>query len=186
MKKSPKLYLAGPEVFLPNAVEVAEQQRLLCHTYGFIPLHPMDNNLDFGQMDYEAATRIFRGDVSQVRDCDIIIANCNAFRGICMDDGTAVELGIGFALGKTLYGYIESLIGLSERTIRDLPTFPSPNDPNLRIDAQGYAVTPDFGTSVNLMVQVGQTDSNGRLIEGDFEACLQAIRHDLDSGKIAL
>jgi nucleoside 2-deoxyribosyltransferase len=58
-----KLYLAGPEVFLPNATDHAEVQRQLCRKYGFVPLHPMDNNLDFGNRDMATAMRIYRGDI---------------------------------------------------------------------------------------------------------------------------
>ncbi|MCE2486667.1 MAG: hypothetical protein J4F42_14220 [Desulfurellaceae bacterium] len=47
-------------------------------------------------------------------------------------------------------------------------------------------VTDDFGTSINLMMQCGMLDSGGRLVEGDFEACLQAIREDIDSGRLSL
>jgi nucleoside 2-deoxyribosyltransferase len=33
-QRKPKLYLAGPEVFLPNALAYAETQRALCEQYG--------------------------------------------------------------------------------------------------------------------------------------------------------
>ena len=56
------------------------------------------------------ATRIYRGDIGQIKACDIVIANCNAFRGALIDDGTAYELGYGNALGKPAYGYIERLL----------------------------------------------------------------------------
>jgi nucleoside 2-deoxyribosyltransferase len=183
----PKLYLAGPEVFLPDAAGRAEEQRQLCHKYGFIPLHPMDNNLDLGNKDYETATRIYRGDVKQVRECDIVVANCNPFRSVCvMDDGTAYELGFGNALGKISYGYISSMIGLVERTIRDYSTSPWPTDPTLHLDKEGYVVIDAFGTSINLMMQCGMSDTGGRLVEGNFESCLKAIWEDLDSGKLKL
>ena len=32
----PKLYLAGPEVFRPDALEYAQTQQSLCVQYGFI------------------------------------------------------------------------------------------------------------------------------------------------------
>ena len=181
-----KLYLAGPEVFLPDAVEHAEKQRQLCIKHGFIPLHPMDNNLDLGNRDIETAMRIYRGDVGQVRNCDIVVANCNPFRSVCvMDDGTAYELGFGNALGKASYGYISSKIPLDERTIRDYSSRLNAVT-GTHIDREGYAITDAFGTSINLMMQCGCMAHGGRLIEGDFEDCLVAIRHDLDSGTLML
>ena len=96
----PKLYLAGPEVFRPDAIEYARTQRSLCVQYGFVGLHPMDNNIDLSDSSMRTATGIYRGDIGQIKACDIVIANCNAFRGALIDDGTAYELGYGNALGK--------------------------------------------------------------------------------------
>ena len=181
---APKLYLAGPEVFLPNALEHAEVQRDLCAKYGFFALHPLDNSLDLGAQDMMTAMRIFQGDVQQIRDCDVVVANCNSFRGVCMDDGTAYELGFANALGRPSYGYIAELGSQVARTIRDYPC--TPHEGDLHVDREGYLVTDDFGTSINLMMQCGMIDGGGRLIEGDFEACLKALRVDLDEGRLRL
>ncbi len=181
-----KLYLAGPEVFLPNAMEHAESQRKLCITYGFAALHPMDNNLDLGRCDIETAKKIQLGDVNQIRECDIVVANCNPFRSVCvMDDGTAYELGYGNALGKVSYGYIANMEPLDRRTARDYPGTLNP-DTGLYVDKDGYLVTDAFDTSINLMMQCGMLASGGRLIEGDFEACLRAIRTDLETGRLKM
>lgn len=184
-KMNPRLYLAGPEVFLPNAKEYAEWQRALCHKYDFEPLHPMDNNLDLGEMDYSTAIRIYKGDVGQVRKCDIVVANCNPFRSVCViDDGTAYELGFGNALCKPSYGYIKKMECLVTRTIRDYPTELN-TVLDLYVDNEGYVVTDAFETSINLMMQCGMTETGGRLIEGDFEDCLRAIREDILSGALS-
>lgn len=174
----PKIYLAGPEVFLPNAVEHAEIQKQLCKKYNFIALHPMDNTIDLGNKDYKTAIQIYGGNIKQIRECDIIVANCNPFRSVCvMDDGTAYELGFGNALNKPTYGYISNLEPLEDRTIREYTN---------KIDKDGYVVINDFTTSINLMMQCGMTNNGGRLIEGDFEECLKALREDIDSGKLKL
>ena len=106
----PKVYLAGPEVFRPDAREYAQTQRTLCVRYGFVGLHPMDNNVDLSDRSMRTATRIYRADVGQIQACDLVVANCNAFRGALMDDGTAYELGYANALGKPTYGYIDRLL----------------------------------------------------------------------------
>jgi nucleoside 2-deoxyribosyltransferase len=180
----PKLYLAGPEVFLPDAIEYAAAQRALCERYGFEALHPLDNSLDLGNQDLETAMRIWRGDVQQIRDCDAVVANCNGFRGVCMDDGTAYELGFANALGKPSYGYIAEVMSQVARTIRDYPT--APHESGLHADREGYLVTDDFGTSINLMMECGMLDGGGRLVEGGFEDCLRAVREDLDAGRLKL
>lgn len=184
LTRKPRLYLAGPEVFLPDAVEHAHTQRRLCEQYGFIGLHPMDNNVELGERSLQTAVRIYRGDIAQIRACDIVVANCNAFRGLPMDDGTAYEIGFANALGKPAYGYIASLNSLTERTRTQYPCRQLAD--GTTIDQDGYLVTDDFGTSINLMMQCGMLDSGGRLIESDFEACLQAIREDMDSGRLSL
>ncbi len=178
-----RLYLAGPEVFLPNGIENAEKQRKLCEKYGFIPMHPMDNNLDLGKLDMEAAMKIYMADIDQLRKSDILVANCNGFRGVCMDDGTAYELGFGNALGKPSYGYIKELTSLVARTVRDYSCHLLEGESLFR-DREGYLITDDFGTLINLMMQCGMLHKQGRLIEGDFEACLVALREDLRTGKL--
>lgn len=177
-----KLYLAGPEVFLPNVVENAEIQRKLCFQYGFISLHPTDNNFDLVNQNIETARVIYRGDIGQIHECDVVVANCNGFRGICIDDGTSYELGYGNALKKPSYGYIRKLDTLVERTIRDYPCRPFKD--GIYIDQDGYLVVDDFGTSINLMIQCGMMFRNGKLVEGGFETCLKVLRADVDTGKL--
>ncbi len=184
LARKPRLYLAGPEVFLPDAVEHAHRQHRLCEQYGFIGLHPMDNNIELRDRSLQTAVQIYRGDIAQIRACDIVVANCNAFRGLLMDDGTAYEIGFGNALGKPAYGYIDALNTVSERTRTQYPCRQLAD--GRTIDQDGYLVTDDFGTSVNLMMQCGMIETGGRLIEGDFEACLQAMREDMDSGRLSL
>ncbi len=178
----PKLYLAGPEVFRPDATQYAQRQRELCEQYGFTGLHPMDNNVDLADSSMRTATKIYRSDIGQIRVCDIVVANCNAFRGALIDDGTAYELGYGNALGKPTYGYIDRLIPAREYT-KSRCSFTSLVD-GRQVDQDGFLLVDDFGTSINLMMQCGMLDSGGRLVEGAFEACLKAIRQDLDSGKL--
>jgi nucleoside 2-deoxyribosyltransferase len=181
---TPKLYLAGPEVFLPNVQENAEKQRQLCRKYDLIPLHPMDNDVDMGDMGMATAMRIYRANVGLIHQCDIVVANCNPFRGVCMDDGTAYELGYGNALKKPSYGYIRELTPLYKRTARDYPVKPAKD--GLNIDKEGYLVAEVFGNAINLMMECGMLLGKGTLVEGDFEKCLQAVRADLDSGKLVL
>ena len=177
--KKPKLYLAGPEIFLPNAKEHAAHQRALCEKHGFIGLHPMDNNVGLAGSAFRIAKDIYRGDVGQVRECDIVVANCNMFRGALVDDGTAYELGYGNALGKPSYGYIGKKIGYVNRITQNYPW--RDVEKGVRADKDGYLLCDDFGTEINLMMQCGMVANGGRLVIGDFESCLRAIRYDLDS-----
>lgn len=182
----PVLYLAGPDIFLPNAVAYAKEQRALCTKYGFVSLHPLDNNVTVTSSDYETAVQIQRADCGQIRDADLVIANCNPFRGLCVDDGTAFELGYAHALNKPTYGYLNTADNLVKRTIAGYPCKPWAKDPTIYIDQDGFFVVDDYTTSINLMLEVGMTDLGGRLVHGSFETCLAAIRSDIDSGTLVL
>lgn len=205
------VYLAGPEVFRPDAAAYAAQQRALCTQYGFVGLHPIDNapashghTPEALQHLYEAgrlfptdpqaqleklptealrcAMLIYLSNLRYIRQCDIIVANCNAFRGALVDDGTAYELGLGQALGKLTYGYIETALPETQKIVQRYPCTIQPN--GVPIDQDGYLVADDFGTAVNLMLECGLLLSGGRLIEGSFEDCLRAMRTDLDTGVV--
>lgn len=211
--RKPTLYLAGPEVFRPDPLAHAEQQRALCERYGFTPLHPVDNGSVSGEQSVEtlrrlyAATRLYRtdtrpalmalpsedmrcamkiylGNITYVRECDIVVANCNAFRGALVDDGTAYELGLGHGLGKPTYGYIAAAVPEVQNVLERYPcTIQADGVP---IDQDGYLVIGNFGNAINLMLECGILLSGGRLVEGSFEDCLRAIRTDLETGKLTL
>lgn len=55
-----------------------------------------------------------------------------------------------------------------------------------KVDQEGYLVTEDFGASLSQVMQCGMLSTGGRLVEGDFEVCLQAIRADWDNGTLNL
>ena len=212
-QRKPKLYLAGPEVFLPDPLAYAAQQRALCEQYGFTPLHPVDNGPAVGEHSVEVlarlydavklfrmdplrnlmalpseemrcAMKIYLGNMKYVRECDIVVANCNAFRGALVDDGTAYELGLGNGLGKPTYGYIDAALPAVQNILQHYPcTIQADGVP---IDQDGYLVVDDFGTTINLMLECGMLLGGGRLVEGSFEDCLGVMRTDLDTGKLSL
>ncbi len=173
-----KVYLAGPDVFLPDALDRAQKQRELCAAYGFEPLHPLDNDVDI--KDKRAAMyKIYGGNIAQIKRCHVVVANCNLFRGGCMDDGTAYELGYAHALGKSTYGYIDRLMALKERVPLYYPC--REHAQGRVIDKDGFLVE-DFGGSINLMMQCGIYNTGGALLEGDLEACLKVMREDVAEG----
>lgn len=42
----PRIYLAGPEVFFPNALEQGAEKKRLCCEHGFEGVYPLDNVVD--------------------------------------------------------------------------------------------------------------------------------------------
>lgn len=58
----PRVYLAGPDVFLPTASAFAEAKRQLCDTYGFVGVSPCGNEVDLTTLSkHEASLRISGG-----------------------------------------------------------------------------------------------------------------------------
>jgi nucleoside 2-deoxyribosyltransferase len=170
-----KIYLAGPEVFLPNAHACFERHKQLCRQHGFEPLSPLDNaGGSSGKSGVPLARSIFAGNVEMIDQCDIVAANCNPFRGACVDDGTAWEIAYAFARGKQIYGYCARIAPLPKIVTSYIPTHP--HESGHAIDSDGYLVNEDFGNTINLMLEFSMESSGGKLIEGDFETCLAAIK----------
>ena len=114
----PKLYLAGPEVFLPNAIAIGQRKKDLCAEYGCDGLYPYDNQI----VPHEAAQidrLIYRANVAMIRAADAGIFNLTPFRGPSADVGTVFELGLMAGLGKPAFGYTNDGGSLLERMKRD-------------------------------------------------------------------
>ena len=78
MTKQPlKVYMAGPDVFLDNALEVADQKREILKAHGFTGLHPFDNNvMHAGMSPDEIAKTIFRENGEQTAKSPDLSAWC--------------------------------------------------------------------------------------------------------------
>ncbi len=85
-----KIYLAGPDVFLSDAVAFGRRKVELCRQYGLTGLYPLDNVDDAAG---DVSLRIFRGNEAMMAEADAIIANLTPFRGPGADPGTVYELG---------------------------------------------------------------------------------------------
>ena len=56
---------------------------------------------------YEVAAQLFNRYQQHVRDCDIVLANLNDFRGYEPSNDVSFECGMGYQLGKKLFGYMD-------------------------------------------------------------------------------
>lgn len=144
-----KIYIAGPEVFAPNAKAIGSRSEAICEKYGFVGLFPLDNMLT-------TSIDIYHANCALIEECDLVVANLDCFRGQCMDDGTAWEIGYASAIGKPIYGYMADTRSLRRRIGTK--------------DKKGNLVE-DFGHPVNLMIY----ESCVIVFQGDFESCIKAI-----------
>jgi nucleoside 2-deoxyribosyltransferase len=170
-----KIYLAGPEVFLPDSIRVLEEHKEICKKYGFIGLSPFDGEVT-SETGLERAKKIFLENCKLIRASDIIVVNCNAFRGALVDDGSSFEIGYAHALGKKIYGYIQSRKILPELVQLKIPT--SSHSSGYRVDNEGYLLNEDFGNSINLMLEFAIIESGGVLVEGEFEDAVRVVNED--------
>lgn len=109
MLKQLRVYLAGPEVFLPNALDMGTRKRAICAEFGMDGVFPLDGGLELDGLEPRRQGRaIYQTNVDLIRSCDLLIANLTPFRGVSADVGTAFELGFMAALGKPVLGYSNS------------------------------------------------------------------------------
>lgn len=101
-----KVYLAGPDVFRPDATEYGQWLKAICQEHGFEGVFPADAEFDGARGEpFETAKAIFEANIDLIHDCGAVIANMSPFRGPNMDVGTAFEIGYASALGKLIIGY---------------------------------------------------------------------------------
>ncbi|UZE50630.1 nucleoside 2-deoxyribosyltransferase [Rhodopseudomonas sp. P2A-2r] len=141
-----KIYLAGPDVFLPDAVDMGRRKVEVCARAGLTGLYPLDNLVDLSARD--ASLNIFRGNEAMMNEACAIIANLTPFRGPGADAGTVYELGYMAGRGKRCFAYSNDPALYVDRVSRISAV--TAQDGRL-VDADGLTVE-DFGHTDNLMM----------------------------------
>lgn len=200
-----RVYLAGPDVFLPDPLAAAEAKKALCRRYGFVGVFPLDQDLDLaGKSGPQAGCMIAQSNEDLMRSCDLLIANMTPFRGPSMDVGTAYEMGFMRALGRPVLGYSNQEGSFAARTRADICLRHGTDAIRRRADGQWVDLNglliEDFAMVDNLMMAAAVTFSGGSVeVHGDrsstlggltgmvgFEACLkQAVALGLGVGRVA-
>ncbi|KHK03186.1 nucleoside 2-deoxyribosyltransferase [Desulfovibrio sp. TomC] len=98
-----RVYLAGPLFTLAERRFMAELRDLAAVLPGVAPLWPGDLfvNDDLAGMGHTAKSHIFRGCLSALDGCDLVVA---VLDGPAVDDGTAWEVGYAYARGIPAWG----------------------------------------------------------------------------------
>jgi nucleoside 2-deoxyribosyltransferase len=156
-----KIYLAGPDVFRPDALAWAEEARTLLLQHGHQALIPLDN-------EETTAEGIFKANVALIAEADALIANLNPFRGLEPDSGTAFEVGCAIALGKRVIGYLSDARPAVDKLAEHFG--------GALAKAEGRPTDPDgmfienFDLPLNLMLGV-----SCEIVEGGLEKALTSI-----------
>jgi nucleoside 2-deoxyribosyltransferase len=162
------LYLAGFDVFRPDAVAYGDTLKAMCRHYGFEGLYPLDNAGPADLRDRALAEWIYQSNVALIQRADGVLANLNPFRGAEPDSGTAFEVGYAVALGKPVWAYTSQA-----GSIVDQAAVAKSQDGTRHVDACGYTVE-DFGMNLNLMLACSAT-----VVVGDAAACLARVARDI-------
>jgi nucleoside 2-deoxyribosyltransferase len=142
-----KIYLAGPDVFLPDAIAIGRRKADICLRHGVSGHYPLDNAVDLAAAD--ASLRIFKGNEAMMDAADAIIANLTPFRGPSADAGTVYELGYMAGRGKFCLAYSNDPALYIER-VKRFGAVTQSADGHL-VDKDGLAVE-NFGWPDNLMM----------------------------------
>lgn len=178
----PRVYLAGPEVFLPGSHAIGARKVALCAEHGLVGLYPLDNALALENLPPAAQARaIALANEELMRSADALIANMTPFRGPSMDCGTAYEVGFMRALGRPVFGYSMAEADYHARVtaFRDSAAGWTDGD-------HADTKVENYGLAENLMIDVAMRESghapllcaNAGQDIGDvtaFAACLAAV-----------
>lgn len=141
-----KIYLAGPDVFLPDARALGAAKKDICARHGLVGLFPLDGGDDAPDPDVRSlAMQIFRSCTRMMAEADAIIAHLTPFRGPSADAGTVFELGWMAARGRLCAGYSNRRGDYAGRIAGAAP------DGCVLRDGNGHLVE-DFGLVDNLMI----------------------------------
>jgi len=110
-----KAYMAGPDVFHPDAKINAEVTRLLCEKHGIVALIPLDNEVSTNNTPSQISQEIYDKNTSLMDTADLFIVNMTPFRGPSTDVGTAFEMGYAAAQKKKVFAFTSDLRTYKER-----------------------------------------------------------------------
>jgi nucleoside 2-deoxyribosyltransferase len=166
----PKVYLAGPEVFLRNAAEAGAAKVELCARYGLEGKYPLDLQLDLGNWSRaERAYAIARANEGLIGECDAVIANLTPFRGPGADNGTAYEIGYSRGRGMPVFGYSNHHLPYFDR-VRKFNAKPLKHrpgsEPTMAFEDGDKLGIEQFGLADNLMLIGAIRDSGGSIVLG--------------------
>ena len=183
------VYLAGPEVFLPNAQEAGEEKKRAIERlnaseswpFKLVGLYPLDNEIPDFAPNRETGLAIYRANIAMMDLADAVVANMVRFRGPGMDGGTAFEMGYMRGMGKPVFAYYDAEpfygtaepAGLYPDRVRRMA---GQSTENAAVDVDGLLIE-DFGMADNLMM-IGALDDAGATLQTSFEqALLRAAEH---------
>lgn len=166
----PIVYLSSFERYQENATEIFAKMKEICEKYGFKVYTPVDQAKGVEKIEtdnpYVWAANVFDNYQMHVRNCDIIIANLNDYRGYEVNNDVGFECGMAFQLGKKLYGYMDNAAPCLEK-------IPHMGEEKEYRDHTGSNVE-NFNYPANLMFGCSM-----KIFEGKFEEIIKEVAKDI-------
>lgn len=170
-----RIYLAGPDVFHPDALRLGAAKKTLCTRYGLTGVFPLDAQAQTeGLAPAQQGLAIADKDLGLLRSCDMAIVNLTPYPQDTMDPGSAVELGMMAGLGRPVWGYTNEAAPVETRLAP--------------VHRDGW-LAERFGLVDNLMIEGTIRQAGGRCFRPDqtlpfddlsvFETCLAAVTASL-------
>ena len=136
MSAPPSVYLAGPDVFLPDSADVGRRKQAICNAHGLEGHYPGEEIDLAGLAPGDQARALFESCVEMMDRCVAGLANVTPFRGVSADVGTAFEMGYLFGRGYPVWGYTSHEADYAARVLDD-----------------GDQLVESFGLADNLMLE---------------------------------
>jgi len=190
---SMRVYLAGPDVFLPDPLARAAALKAICARHGLVGVSPLDT-LEGGDLPewsrLDEAYRIALRNEAHIAGCAALVANLTPFRGPSADPGTVFELGYMRALGRPVFGWSNCAEPFAARSRAFCAGATVQPDGSWR-DADGLLLEDFPGLTDNLMIDGAIVASGGHLVRhavplpqtwtdlAAFEDCIAAVARAL-------
>jgi len=190
-------YLAGPDVFYPDAIEIGKVKKNALAEVGIRGHFPFDNEIPKEAFADKRTARntIANANEQMMLDCckdgqvGIILANMTPYHGPSMDVGTGFEVGFMSALSHVkknviVIGYTDAKKNFMERVIDHFG-----GDKHITKQPGGQWVGPDgntledFDAADNLMITHAIEKTGGRVCNSFNEAV--QLAKELSEKKIA-
>lgn len=187
MRRISSLYLAGPEIWFPNAQAHLAVRRMTAEAAGYTVLtaDPVEPGAEGSEL---TARALYAERLTRLRGADAGIVNLTPWRGPSCDPAVAFEAGFLAALGKPVFAYL-NISGEHEAEygarVEDMIGLAADGDGLLR-DVGGCLVE-DFGLPETFMLWaearrvflIATIDPLGEL--AGLEMCLEAVKaYDAD------
>jgi nucleoside 2-deoxyribosyltransferase len=179
----PYVYLAGPDVFYPDALLRGAKMKEALAARGMAALFPLDDELHPGDFrdGKELGLAIGEACEAQMRKADLGIFNIQPWRGPEADDGTAYELGFMAALGKPVVLHTNDRRPFAERIVADVYRGEIYQDGALKRGKRDGMMIEEFGGLADNVMLVNAAVKSARLVLGPGADAAAAVHYSFEA-----